>query len=135
MKKIYRKIIPLIKNHLAPFQLYKAHSSLKAVKRLSLKCNIEDLCLVCLADCKGRTIPNKEKCDEAVKWLLEKAVEMNISNEALKPFVQGRDLITLGMKPSKEFKEILDYALNLQIDEELQKDEILERVKKRFKIE
>ncbi|WP_170218427.1 CCA tRNA nucleotidyltransferase [Halarcobacter anaerophilus] len=134
-KKFIEKIIPLIKNHLAPFQLYKAHSSLKAVKRLSLKCNIEDLCLVCLADCKGRTIPNKEKCDEAVKWLLEKAVEMNISNEALKPFVQGRDLITLGMKPSKEFKEILDYALNLQIDEELQKDEILERVKKRFKIE
>ncbi len=74
-KKFIEKIIPLIKNHLAPFQLYKAHSSLKAVKRLSLKCNIEDLCLVCLADCKGRTIPNKEKCDEAVKWLLEKAVE------------------------------------------------------------
>ncbi len=129
-KKFIEKIIPLVKNHLAPFQLYKAESSIKAVKRLSLKCNIEDLCIVCLADCKGRTIPDKDKCDKAVSWLLEKAREMNISKEGLKPLVQGRDLIALGMKPSKEFKDILEYALTLQIDENLNKEEILKNIKK-----
>lgn len=126
--KFIDKIIPLVKNHLAPFQLFKDASSLKAVKRLSLKCNIEDLCIVCLADCKGRTIPDKNKCDKAVSWLLEKAKEMNISKDALKPLVQGRDLILLGLKPSKEFKTILDFALDLQIDEDLEKEEIIENI-------
>ena len=128
-KKFIEKIIPLVKNHLAPFQLYKANSSLKAVKRLSLKCNIEDLCIVCLADCKGRTIADKDKCDKAVSWVLEKARQLNISEEGLKPLVQGRDLIALGLKPSKQFKTILEYALNLQIDENLEKEEILEKIK------
>ena len=128
-KKFIEKVVPLVKNHLAPFQLFKANSSLKAVKRLSLKCNIEDLSIVCLADCKGRTIKDKEKCDEAISWVLQKAREMNISNEALKPLVQGRDLIALGMKASKEFKDILEYALNLQIDENCEKQEILEKIK------
>lgn len=131
-KRFIEKITPLVKNHLTPFQLYKADSSIKAVKRLSLKCNIEDLCLVCLADCKGRTIPDKKKCDDAVKWLLEKATQMNISKEALKPFVQGRDLIALGMKPNKEFKEILEFALNLQIEEELDKQQILEKIESTY---
>lgn len=133
-KKFIDKITPLVKNHLAPFQLYKADSSLKAVKRLSLKCNIEDLCLVCLADCKGRTIPDKEKCDKAIAWVLEKAREMNISKEALKPLVQGRDLIELGMKPNPQFKDILEFSLNLQIDENLEKEEILKRIKIEFKV-
>ena len=133
-KKFIEKVVPLVKNHLAPFQLYKAESSLKAVKRLSLKCSIEDLCIVCLADCKGRTILDKDKCDKAISWILEKARELNISDEGLKPLVQGRDLISLGMKPSKEFKDILEYALNLQIDESLEKEEILERIKNNFKV-
>lgn len=133
-KKFIEKILPLVKNHLAPFQLYKAHSSIKAVKRLSLRCNIEDLSLICLADCKGRTIPNKDKCDKAIEWVLEKAREMNISQEALKPLIQGRDLIALGMKPSPEFKDILEFALNLQIDEELGKEAILEKIKLNFKV-
>lgn len=131
-KKFIEKVVPLVKNHLAPFQLYKAESSLKAVKRLSLKCNIEDLCLVCLADCKGRTIPDKDKCDKAIAWVLQKARELNISNEGLKSLVQGRDLISLGMKPSKEFKDILEFALNLQIDESLEKEQILKAIKEKF---
>lgn len=133
-KKFIEKVVPLVKNHLAPFQLYKAESSLKAVKRLSLKCSIEDLCLVCLADCKGRTIPDKDKCDKAITWVLEQARQMNISKEGLKPIIQGRDLISLGMKPGKEFKEILDYALNLQIDEDLEKEELLKAIKEKFRV-
>ena len=130
--KFIEKVTPLVKNHLAPFQLFKDSSSLKAVKRLSLKCNIEDLCLVCLADCKGRTIPNKEICDKAVSWLLQKARELNISQDGLKSLIQGRDLILLGMNPGKEFKEILDFALDLQIDENANKEEIIQRIKERY---
>ena len=125
-------VCSLVKNHLAPFQLYLAVSSLKAIKRLSLKVNIEDLCLVCLADCLGRNIPNKEKCSKATSWLLQQAKELNIENKAIIPLVQGRDLIALGFKPSKKFKEILEFAFDLQLDEHLEKNLIIEKIKENY---
>ncbi|MGM0519439.1 MAG: CCA tRNA nucleotidyltransferase [Campylobacterota bacterium] len=131
-KRFIELITPLVKTHLAPFQLYLANSSLKAVKRLSLKVNIEDLCLVCLADCLGRDIKDKQKCQKAISWLLSKAKELNIQNQALKPIVLGRDLLNLGLKPSKQFKEILNFAMDLQIDEGLEKKSILEKIKEKY---
>lgn len=131
-KKFIEIVCSLVKNHLTPFQLYLAESSLKAIKRLSLKVNIEDLCLVCLADCLGRTIKDKEKCPKATSWLLDKAKELDIHNEPIKPFVQGKDLIELGFKPSKEFKEILDFAFDLQLDFHFEKSEIIKKIKEKF---
>ena len=131
-KKFIEIVCTLVKNHLAPFQLYLAESSLKAIKRLSLKVNIEDLCLVCLADCLGRDIPHKDKCYAATTWLLEKAKELEIHNEPIKALVQGRDLIALGFKPSQKFKEILDFAFDLQLDEHLGKEIIIKEIKKKY---
>jgi tRNA nucleotidyltransferase (CCA-adding enzyme) len=130
-KKFIEIICSLVKNHLAPFQLYLAESSLKAIKRLSLKVNIEDLCLVCLADCLGRDIKDKEKCPKATSWLLKQAKELNIENKAIEPLVQGRDLIELGFKPSKEFKEILQFAFDLQLDFNMKKDAIIKEIVKK----
>ena len=127
-KKFIEIVSSLVKNHLIPFQLYLAESSLKAIKRLSLKVNIEDLCLVCLADCLGRTILDKEKCPKATFWVLNKAKELDIHNEPIKAIVQGRDLIELGFKPSDKFKEILEFAFDLQIDENMKKDEIIKKI-------
>ena len=127
-KKFIEIVCSLVKNHLTPFQLYLAESSLKAIKRLSLKVNIEDLCLVCLADCLGRTIKDKEKCPKAIDWVLQKAKELDIHNEPIKALVQGKDLIELGFKPSKEFKEILDFAFDLQLDFHLEKNEIIKKI-------
>ena len=131
-KRFIEIVCSLVKNHLTPFQLYLADSSLKAIKRLSLKVNIEDLCLVCLADCLGRNIKDKEKCPKATKWLLDKAKELDIHNEPIKPIVQGRDLIELGFKPSSVFKEILDFAFDLQLDEDMKKDEIILKIKDKY---
>ncbi|MDD3007496.1 MAG: CCA tRNA nucleotidyltransferase [Arcobacter sp.] len=131
-KKFIEIVCSLVKNHLIPFQLYLSHSSEKAVKRLSLKVNIEDLCLVCLADCLGRDIEDKCKCYDAINWLNEKAKELEIHNEPIKPLVLGRDLIALGYKPSKEFKEILEFAFDLQIDENLSKEEILNKITNKY---
>jgi tRNA nucleotidyltransferase (CCA-adding enzyme) len=131
-KKFIDIVCSLVKNHLAPFQLYLAQSSEKAVKRLSLKVNIEDLCLVCLADCLGRDIPDKDKCYKATNWLLQKAKELEIHNAPILPLIQGRDLIKLGFKPGKKFKEILDFAFDLQIDEHMGKNEILLEISKKF---
>ena len=131
-KKFMEIVCSLVKNHLAPFQLYLADSSLKAIKRLSLKVNIEDLCLVCLADCLGRDIKDKEKCSKATSWLLEKAKELDIHTKPIEALVLGRDLIKLGFKPSSKFKEILDFAFDLQIDDNLNYDEIIKIIIKKY---
>jgi len=132
-KKLIDKITPLVRYHLAPFQLYLQNSSLKAIKRLASKVNIEELCIVALADCKGRTIPNKEKCDKAVKWLLDNAKELNIHNRKLEALVQGRNLISLGLSPGPKFSEILEFAYELQIENNiLEQDEILHYIKQKY---
>lgn len=131
-KKFIEIVCSLVKNHLTPFQLYLADSSLKAIKRLSLKVNIEDLCLVCLADCLGRDIKDKDKCPKATFWLLEKAKELDIHTKPIEALVLGRDLIKLGFKPSSKFKEILDFAFDLQIDDNLNYDEIIKKIKEKF---
>ena len=131
-RKFIEIVCSLVKNHLTPFQLYLAESSLKAIKRLSLKVNIEDLCLVCLSDCLGRTIKDKEKCPNATSWLLNKAKELDIHNVPIKPSVQGRDLIKLGFKPSDKFKEILEFAFDLQLDFHLEKDLIIKKIMEKY---
>mgnify|MGYP002399200894 CR=1 FL=1 len=49
------------------------------------------------------------------------------ANNKIKPLVTGKDLIALGMKPGKEFKGILEKALNLQL-EGYTKEEILRKI-------
>ncbi len=132
-KKIILNVVQLVENHLAPFQLYLHDSSQKAIKRLAKRVNIEDLCLVCLADCKGRTIPDKSKCDNAINWLLNQAKELEVENSALAPLVLGRHLIALGYTPNASFKTILDFAYEIQLeDDSLSKDEILARIIEKF---
>lgn len=132
-KKLIKAVVPLVEYHLAPFQLFLQQSSLKAVKRLASKVNIELLCKVALADCKGRTLPDSSKCDKAIEWLLETAQELNVQNEAEKPLVLGRDLLQLGMQPSQKFGEILEFAYELQLDNpNHDKKRILEAIKKHY---
>jgi tRNA nucleotidyltransferase (CCA-adding enzyme) len=41
-------------------------------------------------------------------------------------------LIELGFKPSKEFKEILDFAFDLQLDFHFEKSEIIKKIKEKY---
>jgi tRNA nucleotidyltransferase (CCA-adding enzyme) len=59
---------------------------------------------------------------------LNKAKELDIHNEPIKQLVLGRDLIELGFKPSSKFKEILEFAFDLQIDENMNKEEIIKKI-------
>ncbi len=131
-KKLCDEVCTLVKYHLIPFAFFLSNPSSKAIKRLATKVNIEDLCKVCLADCLGRDIKDKEKCPQAIKYLLEEAKKLEVHNVAEKNLVQGRDLLFLGFKAGKEFKTILEFAYNLQIDESKDKNEILEEIKKHF---
>lgn len=116
-KSLFKEIKPLVQHHLKPSQLYRQKSKSAAIRRLSTKVNIQDLVTLAKADHFGRTTQDAKNREYlAGEWLLQKAKELNVQNKKPKSFLQGRDLIKLGMNPSGEFKKILDQAYEAQLE-------------------
>jgi tRNA nucleotidyltransferase (CCA-adding enzyme) len=135
-KKLIERIIPLVKYHYAPYNLYKQKAKKSAIRRLSVKlgvASIEELVILAEADYFGRDTSYKRSDKfEAKEWILEIAKNQNIVSNAPKPIVQGRDLIKMGLNPSPKFKEILDKAYELQLAEDndtLSKEDIIKLLK------
>jgi len=55
------------------------------------------------------------KKEQNILKMRTRAEELDIVTEKLTPFIQGRDLIGLGLKASKEFKNILDETYEMQM--------------------
>lgn len=123
-KKIIEYVTNMAKLHMRPNMLSKNNSSLKASRRMfNESINPKDLILLAKADHLGRT--NSEDYTNYECWLNDRLSDFyNTCNE---PLLKGRDLIKMGLKPSKEFKEILDKAFNLQMSG-LSKDEIIRQL-------
>lgn len=132
--KLISAILPLVRYHLSPSQFYSQNSGSKAIRRLSTKVNIEDLELVARADFLGRTTREAQSRDyKAGKWLLEKALKLNVQKKPPENLLQGRDLITLGFRPGKKFSQILNYIYELQIEGVVKsREEALEIVQKKY---
>jgi len=94
----------------------------KDIKRLSLTLKLEDLIVL-----------NQAFKNGIAKEVQILAKSLNILNTPLKPLVKGKDLLNLGFETSQKFKEILDFALNLQINLNLSKDEILNKILKTYR--
>ena len=131
---LIESILPLVEHHLKPSQFFSAKSKASAIRRLATKVNIEELVVVAKADFLGRT--TKEALSgkyEAGEWLLKRAEELNVKNKPIKPLIQGRDLIALGLKPSPKFKEILNELYIMQLDGKFNtKDEAIEYIKAKY---
>ncbi len=110
-------ILPLVRYHLAPSIYFRGKAKNSTIRKLATKVNIEELVIVARADFLGRTTEASLKgIYEAGDWLLKKAEELDVYSEPLKPLLQGRDLIELGYKPSKEFKFLLDSLYREQLE-------------------
>ena len=117
-------ILPLVEHHLKPSQFYGQGAKDGAIRRLATKVNIEELVLVAKADFLGRTTPEAKRGEyPAGEWLLEKAHKLSVRTEPLKPLVQGRDLIALGLQPSPKFKTMLDDLYTMQLDGKIETKE------------
>ncbi|WP_419678198.1 CCA tRNA nucleotidyltransferase [Aliarcobacter lanthieri] len=114
-KKLIKEILLLQKSILTKDE--------KDIKRLSLKLKVEDLIVL-----------NKAFKNDIAKEAETIAKNINILNTPLKALVSGKDLVALGFKPSQIFGDILDFAINLQIDRNLTKEDILEEILMNFKI-
>jgi tRNA nucleotidyltransferase (CCA-adding enzyme) len=113
-------ILPLVEHHLKPSQFFAQGAKAGAIRRLATKVNIEELVLVAKADHLGRGSGEQgtesSSSYPAGEWLLERASQLQVKERPLVPFLQGRDLILLGLSPSPVFKKILDELYQLQMD-------------------
>ena len=83
------------------------------IRRLSTKVNLEDLSIIC----ENRSI-------------LEDAKRLGVDKVALKELLYGKDLISLGYKPSREFSKILSSVYEMQLRGEIvDKEEALNYVR------
>ncbi len=112
-----KSLLPLVEHHLAPSIYYRGKAKNSTIRRLSTKVNIEELVTVARADFLGRT--TKESLSGVYKagdWLLKKAEELDVYNVPPTPLLKGRDLIALGIEPSKKYKILLDSVYKEQIE-------------------
>lgn len=116
-KTLIEKILHLNTIH---FDL-KVQSDYKIYK-LAQKINIKYFCDYLLA-----YDPTKK---EDIKRLQRRAEELQVLEKSLEPLVRGKDLISLGLKPSKEFSKILNLAYEKQIKNEFKtKTDAIEWIK------
>ena len=128
-------LLPLVEHHLAPSLYFRGKAKKSTIRRLATKVNIEELVTVARADFLGRTTEASLKgIYEAGDWLLAKAEELDVYNKPLVSLIQGRDLIALGLEPSKEFKVLIDQVYEKQLEGELKsKEEAIAFVKSLLK--
>lgn len=76
---------------------------------LATKVNIEEFALF------SEAITNSKKTLDNILRLKIRAKELGVLNAETKALLQGKDILSLGIKPSKEFSDILDKAYLAQI--------------------
>ncbi len=111
-----QEIVPLVREHLKPFQLHSAGAGPAAIRRLARRVGrIDRLVRLARADHKGRP-PKPFDGFPAGEWLLTQAEEMKLRNAAPEPLVLGRHLLDLGLAPGPHFGPILEACFEAQLE-------------------
>jgi len=110
------QVVPLVRNHLSPVELYDSKSQAPAIRRLARRVGrIDRLVRVAKADQRGRP-PRTVDTFPAGEWLIEKARDLEVEQCGPVPIVMGRHLIQLGLAPGPHFGPILDRCYEAQLD-------------------
>lgn len=114
---LFQSVAPLVEQHLKPSNYYAQQVKSTAIRRLSVKVNIERLIAVAQADFLGRTAKEAGMgIYEAGLWLKQEAERLDVLRQPPKALLGGRDLIALGLKPGLAFKDILATAYEQQLE-------------------
>lgn len=113
---LINEVLPLVLCHLRPRALYDAKASDSAVRRLARQVKrIDRLVRVARADHAGRP-PKPFDGFPAGEWLLNKARQLAVEDQAPPPIVLGRHLLELGVRPGPEMGKLLDECYEAQLD-------------------
>ena len=116
---LIEKVTVLVREHLRPSMLYNDREKVTpgAIRRLALRVSIPELLLVAEADHFGRTTDDALRREfPAKQWLLDQASKLDVRDEKPKPFLKGRHLLQLGMRPGPLMGKVLKEAFGLQLD-------------------
>ena len=115
--KLIESILPLVRWHAQPWELFRAKAGDAAVRRLANKVvRIDRLVRLDEADRKGRGSKSTAEPSPQGIWLTERAAALHLEDSAPKRIVLGRHLIALGHKPAGWFSEVLEEAFEAQLD-------------------
>jgi len=116
-KELVERILPLVRYHGAVRKFFKSNACDSAIRHLSTHVNLDDLIRVAQADFYGRDFKGERpKRFEAGEWLRQQAHALGVLHAPPPPLLLGRDLIVLGLSPSREFKKLLDDAYTAQLE-------------------
>ena len=97
------------------------------ILRLATKVNIEYFLLFSQAI-------HKEIDEDVFIKLKQRAIDLKVLHQKSKAYLQGKDILALGLEPSKEFSILLNHAYEAQINLEINsKDEALQWLQKEVK--
>ena len=115
-KDLIEEVLPLVRDHMSPYELYEKAGN-AAIRRLAGRVGrIDRLIRVATADKGGRPpMPWIRPIPEG-EWLMQKAEELSVQDQAPKPIMQGRHLLELGLSPGPEMGKILKDAFEAQLD-------------------
>ena len=130
-KELHSYVLNMTMLHMKPNTLARDNSSVKATNKMFDSAKFpEDLILLSECDANGK-IP-RNPYHETAEFLKER---MMIYREYMsRPYVTGKDLIQMGIKPGEKFSELLEYAHKLRLAG-IEKKDVLSQIEKILKID
>jgi len=114
--RLVDEVLPLVRDHLKPDQLFQQGAGAAAVRRLARRVGrLDRLLRVAGADRDGRP-PSPRDGFPAAAWLMGLATELDVLDAPPDPVVQGRHLIELGLAPGPGFRPLLEQCFEAQLD-------------------
>jgi len=109
---------PLVVNHLVHHHgnIEFSDTSVRRLARRLAPASIDQVGAVMRADHDGRPPLHSDETLQRIAALRQKARDLALAATAPKPLLLGRHLLALGMKPSPDFKPLLDAAFEAQLD-------------------
>lgn len=112
------EVLPLVRHHGQPVQLYQQNAGDGAVRRLAAAVGrLDRLLRVVRADRAGRG-PAAEPDPPAASWLEERAAKLAVARSRPPALIQGRHLRARGLEPGPRYGEVLDACYAAQLDGE-----------------
>jgi tRNA nucleotidyltransferase/poly(A) polymerase len=117
-----KTILRLVQQHHRIYELYRNREEItfKAIARAVKDMDGEDQLLLLLdfADRRSRepVALDFKDLDEIALWFSQKKEEYRISRDTIRPLIQGRDLIALGVVPGRTMGAHLKKLYDLQLD-------------------
>ncbi len=113
---LVRQVLPLVRDHGRPKQLWQQRADDPAVRRLACDVGrIDRLLRVCRADHGGRGAAS-DPDPEFARWLEERAARLGVLDGPPRRLLQGRDVIARGVPPGRRVGRLLAASFEAQLD-------------------